>query len=121
MLAADIVASVSALTIHSDQWPVCFVKIDGDMTPSDFEGYIASFNAFYEKKERFSVITFLKSLNTNADIGRRVGTWFGLLGEAASDGVEGLCDARRSRRVHARRVEEHSAEDRLAVLISSRP
>ena len=67
---------MSAITIDSDQWPVCFIKIDGDMTPADFERYIASFNAFYERSARFSVITWVKSFSPNADIGRRVGVWF---------------------------------------------
>ena len=71
-----IFANVSAITIDSDQWPICFIKIDGAMTPGDFERYISVFNALYERNTRFSVITWVKTFSPNADIGKRVGVWF---------------------------------------------
>lgn len=67
---------MGAVTIQSDQWPVCFIKIDGEMTPADFEGYISAFNAFYRRDERFSIITWVKRFAPNTEITSRVGRWF---------------------------------------------
>jgi len=67
---------VPAIEINVDQWPVCFVKIDGDQKLADFEGYIATFNRFYERGERFAVITYLKEYTVKGEIISRVGRWF---------------------------------------------
>jgi hypothetical protein len=67
---------VSSVEILTNQWPICFIKIDGDQTAADFEGYIAAFNRFYEEQERFSVVTYLKRYSANTQLIARVGRWF---------------------------------------------
>jgi hypothetical protein len=67
---------VGAIEINTDQWPVCFVKIDGEQTIEDFDGYIAAFNRFYERREPFAIVTFLKRYKAQTELVAKVGKWF---------------------------------------------
>jgi hypothetical protein len=67
---------MSSIEISTDQWPVVFVKVDGEQTIDDFESYIATFNQLYERKEQFSLITYLKKYKAQTELVGRVGRWF---------------------------------------------
>jgi hypothetical protein len=67
---------VSAIEIRLNQWPVCFVKWDGESTPADLEGYIASFNKLHDRRERFAIISYIKRYKTDRDVVARIGRWF---------------------------------------------
>jgi hypothetical protein len=65
-----------AIDILTDQWPIVLIKVDGEQTLADFEGYIAAFDRMYERGDRFAVITYLKHYSVSTDIIARVGRWF---------------------------------------------
>ncbi len=65
-----------AIEIATDQWPVVFIKIDGEQTTADFEEYIAAFNRIYERQGRFSICTWVKHYKSRTEIVARVGKWF---------------------------------------------
>src|SRR4051812_25841112 len=65
-----------SIEIVTDQWPVCFVKIDGEQTLSDFEGYIDAFNRLHDRRERFAIVSYVNTQKTNRQIVARVGRWF---------------------------------------------
>jgi hypothetical protein len=67
---------VPSIEIVTDQWPACFIKIDGEPTLADFEGYIAAFHGLYERDERFCIVSHIKRYKTNGEIIARVGRWF---------------------------------------------
>jgi hypothetical protein len=67
---------MSAIEIVTEQWPIVFIKIDGETTTADFEAYIAAFNKMYEKQQPFSIVTYLKKYNAKTEIVARVGKWF---------------------------------------------
>jgi hypothetical protein len=67
---------VGAIEINVEQWPVCYIKIDGDQSLEDFERYIDAFNRFYHRAEPFSIITWLKSYSVNRDLIARTARWF---------------------------------------------
>jgi hypothetical protein len=58
------------------QFPIVFIKIDGDQTPEDFEEYIGAFNKLYEKQQPFSIVTYLKKYSANTGTIARIGKWF---------------------------------------------
>jgi hypothetical protein len=64
------------IEILTDQWPVVFIKIDGEHTVADFEAYIAAFNKIYEKQQPFSIVTWVKKYSAKTEIVARVGKWF---------------------------------------------
>jgi hypothetical protein len=64
------------IEIRTDQWPVCFVKIDGEQTLPEFEGYIAAFDRLYGRGERFAIVSYLQRYGRSRDIIARVGRWF---------------------------------------------
>src|SRR5436309_1564719 len=65
-----------ATEFNVDQWPVCFLRMEGEQTEDEFEGYIGAFNRFYERRELFSIVTQLKSYRSNPRIVARTGRWF---------------------------------------------
>jgi hypothetical protein len=65
-----------SIILDSSQWPFCFVQIDGEPTTDDYERYIGEFNRLYERKQPFSVLTFIKRYGTNREIIARTGRWF---------------------------------------------
>jgi hypothetical protein len=65
-----------AIEILTDQWPVVFIKVDGEQTTADFEAYIAAFNRMYERQEPFSIVTWVKKYSAKTEIVARVGRWF---------------------------------------------
>jgi len=67
---------VPAIDILTDQWPACFVRIDGDPTLADFEKYIGEFNRLHERRERFCIVSYIKSYGADRQIIARVGRWF---------------------------------------------
>jgi hypothetical protein len=64
------------IEIVTDQWPVVFIKIDGEQTTADFEAYIAAFNQMYAREQPFSIVTWVKKYNAKTEIVARVGKWF---------------------------------------------
>jgi hypothetical protein len=64
------------IDFRMDQWPVVFIKIDGEQTLADFDEYIATFNEMYKRQERFSIVTFLKRYSVKTEIVGRIGRWF---------------------------------------------
>jgi hypothetical protein len=69
-------AIVTSIEILTEQWPVIFIKIDGEQTIADFEAYIDTFNRFYEKETPFSIVTLVRKYSANPHIVSRVGRWF---------------------------------------------
>jgi hypothetical protein len=65
-----------AIEILTDQWPVVFIKIDGEQSIADFEAYIAAFNQMYDKQQQFSIITWVKKYKSQTELAARVGRWF---------------------------------------------
>jgi hypothetical protein len=65
-----------AIEILTEQWPVVFIKIDGEPTIDDFHAYILSFNQMYEKEQQFSIVTWVKKYKTNTGIVAQIGKWF---------------------------------------------
>jgi hypothetical protein len=65
-----------AIEIDTGQWPICFIRIDGDQTLEDYERYIATFDGFYARQQPFAVVTQLKRYGTNREIVARTGRWF---------------------------------------------
>jgi serine/threonine-protein kinase len=64
------------IEINTDQWPACFIKIDGDHSLADYEQYIATFERLYKRGERFAVVTYLKRYAVRREIVARMGRWF---------------------------------------------
>ena len=62
--------------INSSQWPVVFIKLDGLRTVDDFEPWIHAFDRLYERKERFSIVTYLKTYASSPEVIGRVGRWW---------------------------------------------
>jgi hypothetical protein len=67
---------MATLEFNIDQWPVVFLKLDGQQTAADMEKYISSFNALYERKQPFSVVAYLKAYSADTGIVTRIGKWF---------------------------------------------
>ena len=67
---------VSAIELRDEQWPVCFIRIDGEQSMFDYEKYIDSFNRLYDRKEPFAVVSFVKSYRARGEIIKRTGRWF---------------------------------------------
>jgi hypothetical protein len=65
-----------AIEIFTDQWPVVFIRVDGEQTTADFEAYIAAFNQIYERQLPFSIVTWVKKYSARSEIIARVGKWF---------------------------------------------
>jgi hypothetical protein len=64
------------IELRDDQWPVCFIQIDGDQTIPEYERYIESFNRLYDRKQSFAVVSYIKSYRANTHIVKRTGSWF---------------------------------------------
>jgi hypothetical protein len=62
--------------INSAQWPVVFIKLDGLRTVADFEPWIHTFDELYTRKERFSIVTYLKSYASSPEVIGRMGRWW---------------------------------------------
>jgi hypothetical protein len=67
---------MSSIEVITNQWPVCFIKLDGEQTAADMETYISAFNHFYDKKQPFAVISWLKKYSAKGELVARVGKWF---------------------------------------------
>ena len=67
---------MSAIELRDDQWPVCFIRIDGEQSMHDYESYINAFNKLYERKEPFAIVSFVKSYRARGEIIKRTGRWF---------------------------------------------
>jgi hypothetical protein len=65
-----------SLEFNTDQWPIVFIKLDGNQTADDFDGYIDAFNALYERKQSFSIVSYLKKYSADTGIVARIGKWF---------------------------------------------
>jgi hypothetical protein len=65
-----------AISLVTDAWPVCFVRIDGDQTLEEYEQYIAAFNRLYERQQPFAIVTRILTYRSNREIIARTGRWF---------------------------------------------
>jgi hypothetical protein len=65
-----------AITLVTSEWPVCFVRIDGDQTLAEYEKYVGEFNRLYERQQPFAIVTRILSYRSNREIIARTGRWF---------------------------------------------
>jgi len=67
---------MSSIVLNTEQWPVCFFKLEGEQSYEDYESYIQAFNRFYERKEPFCIISYIKSYRSKPELISRTGRWF---------------------------------------------
>ena len=65
-----------AITLVTSEWPVCFVRIEGEQTLAEYEQHVAEFNRLYERKQPFAIVTRILSYRSNREIIARTGRWF---------------------------------------------
>src|SRR5437660_10139141 len=67
---------VAGIDVDVGQWPVVFIRFDGDQNQDELSGYFRQMAAaVHGRKQPYVVISWLKRYSHNREAVRRVGAW----------------------------------------------